>query len=90
MTVLPEARTEAILTEALARRGLYPERGVTFESLVQDGSGVTATLMHADGKRETTQAPILLGADGAHSRVREALGIAFEGQLSRALAALRH
>jgi 2-polyprenyl-6-methoxyphenol hydroxylase-like FAD-dependent oxidoreductase len=79
MTVLPQARTEALLTEALARRGVHPERGVTFETLVQDEDGVSVTLTHGDGERETAHAPVLLGADGARSRVREALGIAFEG-----------
>ena len=79
MTVLPQTRTEAILTEALAARGVHPERGVTFEQLAQDESGVTATLQHANGERETTRAPLLLGADGPHSRVREALGVAFDG-----------
>ncbi|MBV8107884.1 MAG: FAD-dependent monooxygenase [Hyphomicrobiales bacterium] len=79
MTVLPQARTEALLTEALAQDGVHPERGVALETLQQDEAGVSVTLMHADGQRETTRAPILLGADGAHSRVREALGIAFEG-----------
>lgn len=79
MTVLPQARTVALLTEALDRHGLQPERGVTFEALSQDGAGVSATLVHSDGSRETARAPILFGSDGAHSRVREALGISFEG-----------
>jgi 2-polyprenyl-6-methoxyphenol hydroxylase-like FAD-dependent oxidoreductase len=71
MTVLPQARTVA-----LARGGLQPERGDRFEALSQDGAGVIATLLHADDSRETT---MLLGVDGAHSRVRKALGISFEG-----------
>jgi len=52
---------------------------VTFDALAQDESGVTARLTHADGERETARAPILLGADGPHSRVRDALGVAFDG-----------
>jgi 2-polyprenyl-6-methoxyphenol hydroxylase-like FAD-dependent oxidoreductase len=79
MTVLPQARTEAILTAQLAERGLHIERGVGFEALHQDEDGVTVALTHADGEREITRAPIVLGADGAHSSVREALGVAFEG-----------
>jgi 2-polyprenyl-6-methoxyphenol hydroxylase-like FAD-dependent oxidoreductase len=78
-TVLPQARTEALLTQALARRGLQPERGVRFESLRQNHDGVTATLVHPDGQREAARAPLLLGADGAHSHVREALGVGFAG-----------
>jgi 2-polyprenyl-6-methoxyphenol hydroxylase-like FAD-dependent oxidoreductase len=64
MTVFPQAHTEAILTAALAARGIHPERGVTFEALAQDNAGVTATLARANGERETTRAPLLLGADG--------------------------
>ena len=79
MTALLQAETEALLAAALAEHGIQPERGVAFKSLKQDGEGVTATLKHADGKRETTRASFLLGADGAHSRVREALGVNFEG-----------
>jgi len=79
LTVLPQARIEALLAESLARYGLRPERGVRFESLTQDGLGATVCLSHADGRRETTRAPVVLAADGAHSRVREILGIAFEG-----------
>lgn len=79
MTVLPQARTEALLTEALARHGITPERGVKCETLVQDEKGVTVTLVHQDGRRETARAPVLLGADGAHSRVRDVLQIPFDG-----------
>ena len=77
--MLPLARTEALLTEAFGRHRLEPERGILCKALFQDDAGVTATLMHADDYRETTRVPIRLGADGAHGRVREALGIAFEG-----------
>jgi 2-polyprenyl-6-methoxyphenol hydroxylase-like FAD-dependent oxidoreductase len=79
MTVISQRRTEALLTEALASRGIAPERGVWLENLLQESDGVVATLRHADGAEEEAIAPLLLGADSAHSRVREALGIAFEG-----------
>ena len=77
--VLAQARTEALLTQALAQHGLQPERGVRFEGLTQNGGDVTATLVHADGSREAARAPILLGVDGAHSRVRAALEVGFDG-----------
>jgi 2-polyprenyl-6-methoxyphenol hydroxylase-like FAD-dependent oxidoreductase len=78
-TVMPQARTEALLTQALARHGLQPERGVRFETLTQSADEVTATLVHADGSREAARTPLLLGVDGARSRVRESLGVEFEG-----------
>lgn len=80
MSVLPQARTEALLQAALAGHGVRVERGVTFQDLMQDAHGVVATLLHEGGGRETIQVPLLLGADGAHSAVRAALGIGFPGR----------
>jgi 2-polyprenyl-6-methoxyphenol hydroxylase-like FAD-dependent oxidoreductase len=79
LVALPQARVETLLREALFARGVEVERGLRFEKLAQDGEGVVATLADADGARENARAPLLLGADGAHSRVRDALAIAFEG-----------
>lgn len=72
---LPQARTEALLAAALARRGVTPERGIGLETLNQDSDGVTATL----NTGETVTAPLLLGADGAHSVARHQLGLGFPG-----------
>lgn len=79
MTVLPQARIEALLAEALAWRGVKVERGVAFEAMEQDATGVRARLRAANGEARTVAASLLLGADGAHSQVREALGIPFKG-----------
>jgi len=79
MTVLPQARTEALLAEALAARGVQVERGVSFQSLVQDADGVTATLRHADGRDESARSRLLFGADGARSATRQALKLDFAG-----------
>jgi hypothetical protein len=38
-----------------------------------------ATLRHDDGRQETVNARYVVGCDGAHSAVRNAAGIAFEG-----------
>ncbi|WP_430392260.1 FAD-dependent oxidoreductase [Dyella sp. 20L07] len=79
MTVLPQARTEALLAEALQAQGVTVERGVALKSLTQDAEGVTSTLLHADGRREQAQSLLLFGADGARSTTREALGLSFGG-----------
>lgn len=79
MTVLPQARTEALLTEALATCGIAPERGVALESLRTTDETATATLRRPDGRLETVGAPALLAADGAHSLARHQLGIGFPG-----------
>lgn len=76
---LPQSRTEALLADALQARGVTVERGVKLDTLAQGEDGVTIHLVHADGSVERTQAPLLYGADGAHSTVRQALGLAFPG-----------
>lgn len=79
MVVLPQARTEALLAEALSSHGVTVERGLSLTALRQDQDGVEAQLTRLDGAAETVRAPILLGADGAHSAVRHALGLSFDG-----------
>lgn len=78
MVVLPQARSEALLQEALAAREIEPERGVELTSFSQDNNGVDAVLTRAD-RSEDFRAPLSLAADGAHSKVRETLGIRLEG-----------
>lgn len=75
MVILPQARTEALLTEALAAFGVATERGRALSTASQTDAAVTATL--ADG--ETIRTPLLFAADGAHSAVRKALNLDFPG-----------
>lgn len=77
--LLPQSRTEEILTARLAASGVTVERQVEATGLAQDENGVTAILRHADGRHEEVRTPYAVGADGARSFVRQALGIAFEG-----------
>ncbi|WP_243042099.1 FAD-dependent oxidoreductase [Dyella sedimenti] len=79
MTVLPQARTEALLADALQAQGVTVERGATLLALAQDESRVTATLRHADGRQEQAQSRLLFGADGARSATRHALRLDFAG-----------
>jgi 2-polyprenyl-6-methoxyphenol hydroxylase-like FAD-dependent oxidoreductase len=51
---------------------------VSFE---QDAGGVTAVIRHRDtGEEETIRAAYMVAADGAHSRVRDQLGIGMQGR----------
>ncbi len=45
----------------------------------QDAEGVDVTLARADGKTEERRGRWLIGADGARSEVRKAIGVEFEG-----------
>ncbi|WUH94885.1 FAD-dependent monooxygenase [Streptomyces sp. NBC_00433] len=75
---LPQYATEQLLTAHLAAYGGRIERGTELLGLEQDADAVSATLRTADGT-ETLRARYVVGCDGAHSRTRQALGLAFEG-----------
>ncbi len=75
MVILPQARTEALLTDALAALGVAPERGLGLTGLSQTADAVTAGL--TDGSTMTV--PVVFAADGAHSVARKALGLGFPG-----------
>ncbi|NKC31978.1 FAD-dependent oxidoreductase [Falsiroseomonas selenitidurans] len=78
MLLLPQTETERLLAEALAATGAPPpERGVALVAL--DATTGTATLRHPDGREEVAQFDHVIGCDGAHSSVRKAAGIGFEG-----------
>ncbi|MFI5508151.1 FAD-dependent monooxygenase [Mycobacterium sp. NPDC051804] len=77
-TAIPQYATERILRSELAMRGVEVERGVRVTGFEQDADGVRVTLA-GDGGEHTVQAGYLIGADGAHSAVRKALGLTFEG-----------
>lgn len=76
---LPQSETEAILVAELQRQGVEVERGITATALGQDSESVTLEAADAAGRALTIRSDYLVGADGAHSLVRKALGLAFEG-----------
>lgn len=68
---------------------MQPDYGLEFESLevARDGTHpVTVTLAHSAGERKgerrVVRAQYVVGADGAHSRVRAAIGCTFTGGAS--------
>jgi 2-polyprenyl-6-methoxyphenol hydroxylase-like FAD-dependent oxidoreductase len=77
---LPQYETERVLTRHLNRHGIAVERGVALAALSQDGDHVAVRLAGADGSVEQVDFRYVVGCDGAHSTVRHALGIAFEGE----------
>lgn len=78
--LLAQSRTEAVLAARLAELGVAIERNVELTGLVQDETGVTATLAHQQsGRQEELRVAYLVGCDGARSTVRHALAIPFEG-----------
>jgi 2-polyprenyl-6-methoxyphenol hydroxylase-like FAD-dependent oxidoreductase len=76
---LPQYETERLLAGHLEQFGLGVERGVALTALSQESTRVTVQLTHANGAIEQATFRYVIGCDGAHSAVRHALGIAFEG-----------
>ncbi len=77
---LPQYETERLLAEHLAEHGTRVERGTELVSFEQDADSVRARLSHGPGTPgEEVTARYLIGCDGAHSTVRELLGLRFEG-----------
>ena len=80
---LPQDRTEHILGERVRAHGVEVEWGTRLVGFGEDEGRVHASLEHAGSERgETEELTVdwLVGCDGSSSRVREALGIPFEGK----------
>lgn len=76
---VPQNETERILTEHLHHLGVEVERGVTLTTLSQRENEVAVQLTDSSGGTREESFRYVIGCDGAHSAVRHALGIPFEG-----------
>jgi 2-polyprenyl-6-methoxyphenol hydroxylase-like FAD-dependent oxidoreductase len=79
MLDVPQQVTETILRQRVADLGGTVEDGTELRSLRVDPGGVSATVTGPAGTSGAITADYLVGADGAHSRVRSELGLGFEG-----------
>ena len=77
--MIPQSDTERLLEELLAAAGVQVDRRTELLAFVDDGLRVRARLRRADGREEDASAGWLAACDGAHSTVRHALGLAFDG-----------
>lgn len=75
---IPQSETEKLLAARMESLGARAERGVELLDLKQDPQ-LRATLRHPDGRTEEIAPRWVIGADGAHSTVREKFGVPFEG-----------
>ena len=76
----PQWQTEDVIRKRLVELGGQVETEVSLVGLDNSGERPAATLRHADGSTEQVEAEWVVGADGAHSAVRELLGIEFQGR----------
>ena len=74
-----QAETERVIESAVEGFDHQVEWSVELVASLDAGDGIVATLRHEDGREEKVRTHYLLGCDGAHSTVRRASGIAFEG-----------
>ena len=74
--MIPQWRTEQALADYLRTRAVPVHYGAEVTAIVQSPDGVRVTVGGT-----TRQAAYVVGADGAHSTVRHAAGIAFPGSL---------
>lgn len=79
MLQVPQYETQRVLDAELERLGVPVERGTALVDLRQDGEGATLTTQAA-GCTSEVAADFVVGCDGAHSTVRHAIGIPFEGE----------
>lgn len=77
--IYPQDEHERLLIDYLARVGVSVERRVELAGFEQSPDNVRARLIRVDGGQEVCEAGHLIGCDGAHSIVRETLGIGFDG-----------
>jgi putative polyketide hydroxylase len=78
---LNQPRLEPILRERARAAGAVVLQGTEITGLRQDGSGVTLSVRDVDGGNERElRGQYLVAADGGHSKVRELLGIGYEGR----------
>ncbi|MBD2078679.1 FAD-dependent monooxygenase [Leptolyngbya sp. FACHB-17] len=79
--ITPQVNVERVLTTRLHQLGGAVEWACELVDFRDTGSQVAVTINHPDdgSKTEEIQTFWLVGCDGAHSQVRKALGVKFEG-----------
>jgi 2-polyprenyl-6-methoxyphenol hydroxylase-like FAD-dependent oxidoreductase len=77
--MLPQSETERLLEAHLAGLGVAVERQVELVGFTATATGITATLRGPEAREETLETTWLLGCDGAHSTIRNTLGLSFPG-----------
>jgi 2-polyprenyl-6-methoxyphenol hydroxylase-like FAD-dependent oxidoreductase len=76
----PQSAFEPMLLAHIRRHHSQVRYGTELRSFDQDDSGVTAVVRARDsGASETVRADYLVGADGVHSPIRDALGVTTSG-----------
>jgi 2-polyprenyl-6-methoxyphenol hydroxylase-like FAD-dependent oxidoreductase len=78
--LLPQAETERLLIDHLASLGTEIERGTEVTAVRRRDDSVEVELRDQGGQSERLLTRWLIGCDGVHSSVREAMAIPFRGE----------
>ena len=76
---LPQNDTERILEERVSHSNIQIERDTEITAVEQHGDAVSVRLRVAGRKIQDDRFDYLIGCDGAHSTVRQLLGLPFKG-----------
>ncbi len=79
MLIYPQDQHEELLIRQLRSAGAEVERNIELVDFDEKSDRIVARLQRQDGAIVEHEATYLAGCDGAHSRVRETLGIGFPG-----------
>ena len=77
--VFPQDEHEKLLIEHLAQLGVTVERQTELVRFEETADRVLAHIKLPDGRTENSEVAYIAGCDGAHSAVRQGLGIGFPG-----------
>src|SRR5579862_4357871 len=77
--IFPQDEHERLLIDRLALAGVHIERDTELVALEEESDRVLIRLKRADGAVETCEAAYVAGCDGAHSTVRQIVGLGFPG-----------
>jgi 2-polyprenyl-6-methoxyphenol hydroxylase-like FAD-dependent oxidoreductase len=77
--IFPQDAHERVLIERLEAAGVRVERQTSLVRFEQRADRIRATLAREGGPEESCDVAYLAGCDGAHSTVRESLGVGFPG-----------
>jgi len=79
LQVFPQDEHERLLIERLEALGVSVERQSELVAFTDDGTKISARIRGAEGREEAFEAGYIVGCDGAHSTVRQQIGVGFPG-----------
>ena len=80
VAMVPQDMTERLLVEELRRKGGAVEYDTACLSVEEQSDGGVGVTLEHNGKTSQVTAGFVIGCDGAHSTIRHALNLPFEGE----------